>query len=383
MHNQLPSSSSNSSELSETILATLPFPEPKEIFDRIRQRHPKTTIIYFQPDATDIKIVENFWKQDVDVPLELYEKATILLTMKTLPLPEQAPNLKLVHLFSSGIDHIVHHPLYTSSHIPITTSSGIHAPQITEHIFCTLLSLTHHIPLLLSWQRQHHWGSHSTSGGYFSTIHDLCGKTLGILGYGSIGRQAGRVGKALGMKVLAYTATPKPTAEERRDRGYIVPNTGDKKGEIPDGWFSGLDAGSRRRFLGEGIDVLVVSVPLTDETRHFLGKEEFDILSRPRPETGKGAYVVNIARGAIIDQEALVEVLKGGGLAGVSLDVTEPEPLEEESELWDMENVIITPHVSGVGSEYKERCLEVLEMNLGRMERGEKLVNVVKRGRGY
>ncbi|KAF8244914.1 NAD(P)-binding protein [Wilcoxina mikolae CBS 423.85] len=329
MHNQLPSSSGSSSgspsELSETILAILPFPEPKEIFDRIRQRHPKTTIIYFQPDATDIKIVEKFWKRDVDVPLELYEKATILLTLKTLPLPEQAPNLKLVHLFSSGIDHIVSHPLYTSSKTTITTSSGIHAPQITEHIFGTLLSLTHHIPRLLSWQRQHHWGSHSSSGG--------------------------RTG--LGMKVLAYTATPKPTEESRRDRGYIVPHTGDAAGEIPDEWYSGLDAGSRRRFLSQGIDVLVISVPLTPETRHFLGKD------------------------------ALVEALKGGGLAGASLDVTEPEPLGKDSELWDMENVIITPHVSGVGSEYKERCLEVLEMNLGRMERGEKLVNVVRRGRGY
>jgi len=185
------------------------------------------------------------------------------------------------------------------------------------------------------------------------------------------------------MRVLAFTATPKPTPESRRDNGYIVPHTGDAEGVLPDAWYSGLDAGSRRRFLAEGIDVLIISVPLTDETRHFLGKEEFEILGRPRPETGTGAYVVNIARGGIVNQDALIEALKAGGLAGASLDVTEHEPLPQESELWDMENVVITPHVSGVGSEYKERCLEVLEMNLRRMERGEKLVNVVRRERGY
>jgi phosphoglycerate dehydrogenase-like enzyme len=295
-----------------------------------------------------------------------------------------------VHIFSAGIDHLQSTPLYLHSQIPITTSSGIHAPQIAEHIFGTLLSLTHHLPLLRSWQTEHRWGSLEKQGGNFGTVHDLAGKTLGILGYGSIGRQAGRVGSALGMRVLAFTATPKTGAAGRRDSGYIVPRTGDRDGLIPDAWFSGLDAESRRGFLREGIDVLVVAVPLTQQTRHFLSTEEFEILSEPRPGMGgKGAYVINIARGEIIDHDALLVALKrglsdeAGGLAGASLDVTEPEPLPETSELWDLKNVVVTPHVSGVGSEYVERCMEVLEMNLERLERGEKLVNEVSRRRGY
>jgi phosphoglycerate dehydrogenase-like enzyme len=295
-----------------------------------------------------------------------------------------------VHLLSAGIDHIAGHPLYTSSPIPITTSSGINAPQITEHVFVTLLSLTHHLPALLSWQREHRWGSHSSSGGYFGAVNDLVGKTLGILGYGAIGRQAGRVAKALGMRVLAFTAGPRPTPESRRDNGYIVPGTGDPDGSLPDAWFSGPDARSRREFLRQGIDVLLVAVPLTDDTRHFLAAEEFAILEQPRPAMGgRGAYVVNVARGAIVDHDALLAALKRGlqreqgGLAGASLDVTEPEPLPESSELWSLKNVIVTPHVSGAGSEYKERCVEVMEINLERMERGLPLVNEVRRRRGY
>lgn len=181
-------------------------------------------------------------------------------------------------------------------------------------------------------------------------VFDLVGCTLGVLGYGSIGRQVARIGKAMGMKVLAYTASPKPTPESRRDTGYIVPGTGDPDGTIPDAWYHGFDKPSRLAFLEQGIDVLVVSVPMTEQTRGFLGKEEMEVLGRPRPRTGKGAYLINIARGPIVETEPLVEGLKRGldgsvegGLAGAALDVTDPEPLGAESELWGLENCLITP----------------------------------------
>ncbi|KAK6416591.1 hypothetical protein LTR95_017443, partial [Oleoguttula sp. CCFEE 5521] len=138
-----------------------------------------------------------------------------------------------------------------------------------------------------------------------------------------------------------YTATPKDTPEKRRDPGFIVPGTGDAEGEVPSAWYSGLDKESLHEFLKQDIDWLLVSVPLTKETTHFLGKKEFEILSQggKRP-----AFVTNIARGAIIDQPALIEALKNGTLAGAALDVTDPEPLPEDSELWDLDNVIVTPH---------------------------------------
>ena len=124
---------------------------------------------------------------------------------------------------------------------------------------------------------------------------------------------------------------------------------------------------------------MLVSVPLTDDTRHMLSTEEFKILG----QSGRPAVVTNIARGAIIDQPALIKALKDGALAGANLDVTDPEPLPEDSELWGMDNVIVTPHISGVGVSYNDRALELFGQQLERRSKGEKLLNVVQRGRGY
>lgn len=189
--------------------------------------------------------------------------------------------------------------------------------------------------------------------------------------------QAARLARALGMDVLAYTAHPRPTPSSKTHTGYTVPGTGDDEGLLPEKWFSGLDKASLHNFLSQDLDVLLIAVPLTKETHHFLGKKEFKILSK------KKAFIVNIARGAIVEQNDLIEALKGGLLRGAAVDVTEPEPLEKESELWDLENVVVTPHVSGVGTEYFDRSFAILEENLGRIERGEGLINLVDRKRGY
>lgn len=235
----------------------------------------------------------------------------------------------------------------------------------------------HNYNSLYEQQKKHHWGKPKGEEGQMRSVRDRVGLRLGVLGYGSIGRQVGRVAKAMGMEVLAYTATPKDSAEKRRDGGYIVPGTGDEEGEVPVEWFSGLDKKSLHHFLRQDIDWLIVAVPLTDETRHFLSHEEFEILSRRK------AFVTNIARGPILDQPALISALKEGKLGGAALDVTDPEPLPEDSELWDLENVTVTPHISGQGTSYTERAFQVLEMNLERRLKGERLVNVVDRKRGY
>lgn len=214
------------------------------------------------------------------------------------------------------------------------------------------------------------------------SVRDMVGQRLGVLGYGSIGRQVGRVAKAMGMDVIAYTASPKDTKESRRDRGFIVPGTGDPDGEIPSEWYSGLEKSKLHEFLRQDIDILLVSVPLTKETTHLLGKEEFDILGKTR-----NAFVSNISRGQIIKQDDLIDALKkgveGGGLRGAALDVTDPEPLPEDDPLWDAPNVIVTPHISGLGTSYVDRAFQVLEVNLTKKEKGEKLINLVDRKRGY
>ena len=182
------------------------------------------------------------------------------------------------------------------------------------------------------------------------------------------------------MDVIAYTATPKRTPESKHDKGFIVPGTGDADGSLPSAWYSGLDKPSLHNFLSQNIDILLVSVPLTNETRHMLSTEEFKVLSQHGKRPG---FVTNIARGPIIDQPALIASLKDKTVNGAALDVTDPEPLPKDSELWDMENVIVTPHVSGIGKAYASRAFQLLEQQLERRQKGKDLLNVVKRGRGY
>jgi lactate dehydrogenase-like 2-hydroxyacid dehydrogenase len=192
---------------------------------------------------------------------------------------------------------------------------------------------------------------------------------------------AARICKAMGMDVLAFTASPRPTPESKKDTGYIVPSTGDPDGTIPSAWYSGLDKPSLHKFLSADLDIILLAVPLTPATLHFIGSEELAILGK------KNAMVINIARGSVIVQEDLIKALKKpiaeGGLRGAALDVTDPEPLNKESELWDLENVAVTPHVSGMGTQYVDRSFEILERNLTNMEEGRKLINEVDRKRGY
>lgn len=250
----------------------------------------------------------------------------------------------------------------------------------------TLLAINHNLPLLLSWQQSRVWGGPLASA---PPVYDLASQRIGILGYGSIGRQVARVGQSLGMSVHAFTASPRNTADSKRDTGYIIPGTGDPDGVFPEKWYSGTSTADLHEFLRSGLDVLVVTAPLTKYTRHLLAAAEFEILSVPRPRTGRGAFVVNISRGGIIDHEALLAALKRGleeekgGLKGASLDVTDPEPLPKESELWGLENVVITPHISWLENAYMERVVGVFGFNLERLRTGGRLVNVVDKKREY
>ena len=207
---------------------------------------------------------------------------------------------------------------------------------------------------------------------------------MGILGYGSIGRHIAQTAKSFGMDVIAFTGSQKPTPESRRDTTYFETGCGDPQGRIPSVWYSGLDKASLHNFLSQDIDVLVVTVPATSQTRKMLGEEEFSILARNRH-----AFISNIGRGEVIDQEALIKYLKNppgstdGWLRGAALDVTDPEPLPAESELWRLPNVTITPHVSGAAKGYVRRSLDILGINIQRLRDGLPLLNVVNRGRGY
>ncbi|KAI9843587.1 MAG: hypothetical protein M1838_002550 [Thelocarpon superellum] len=357
----------------EHLLIALPFPRPVGVIEQLEKRHPHIQVTFRRVTFRQ----GSLWANQDELPLEEFKSATILATLSALPpTAADAPKLKVIHLFSAGSDHLTKHPIYKDSDIPITTSSGIHGASIAEWVLMTALAASHSFKQLLGWQREHHWGGYA---GLAETPEDKVGKRLGVLGYGSIGRQVANVCKAMGMDVIAYTASPRTTPESKKDTGYIIPGTGDPDGTIPSAWYSGLDKASLRAFLSQDIDVLLISVPLTPATTHFLGAEEFDILRHSRQ-----TFISNISRGAILDQPALITALKADPpLRGAALDVTDPEPLPAENELWDLPNVIITPHVSGFSQTAIERSFEVLDLNLSRLAKGEKLVNIVDRKRGY
>lgn len=202
----------------------------------------------------------------------------------------------------------------------------------------------------------------------------------GILGYGAIGRQVARLACALGMRVHAYTLNARTTAESRRDDAYQPHGLGDPDGELPDRWFSGTTRADVQAFLGSGIDLLVVALPLTDLTRGLIGADELDILARGRP----GVYLSNIARGAVVDTQALMAALNDGRIAGAALDVTDPEPLPVGHPLWSARNVTITPHISGTSTRYLDRVMDILSLNLARIRDGHgPLLNQLDKRAGY
>ena len=187
------------------------------------------------------------------------------------------------------------------------------------------------------------------------------------MGYGSIGREVGRLGRAFGMRVFALRRTV-----GRPDQGYAVSRTGDPEGSIPERFYP---AAALHHMLAE-CDYVVVAVPLTPATTHLIGETE---LRAMKPT----AYLVNIARGSIVDEAALVRALDEGWIAGAGLDVFEQEPLPSDSPLWEMENALISPHVAGFTPRYDERATVLFAQNLARYLAGQPLLNLVDKSRGY
>lgn len=311
---------------------------------------------------------------------ELWRSATLVVTFRHLPDPEDAGNIKIIHTVSAGLDHLLSHPILQNTSIPITTSSGIHGPPVAEWTVMNWLTSARKYIHTYESQKQHHWADINE---YMPVVSDQVGKKVGILGYGSIGRQIARISAALGMTVHAYTASPRPTPASRRDTHYVVPGTGDADGLIPISWNHGLDKESIHSFLSLGLDHLVICVPLTTQTTHLIGADEFALLARNSRHPFSRPYVTNIARGKVLDQQALVAALEDGTLGGAAVDVTDPEPLPMDHALWDAPNLQVSPHVSAIGREYLPRAFDILRLNLNRVRRREHLVNEYNRNRGY
>lgn len=357
-----------SSSEKQLVLCTLPW--PRETAERgiagLKEEFKDVEVEYYYSKA----------KEPLEIPEDILARTSYHATLMWLPANAKAlPKVNLIQFFSAGTNHVAQHPIYTDSKIPLCSANGVHGPQIAEWVIMMDLVHSHQFPKLYDLQKDKTWNQRAGSD-----VSDRVGKRVGILGYGSIGRQVARVAKAMGMDVIAYTASPRETAESKKDDGYIVPGTGDPDGSFPSAWYSGTSKEEVHEFLKQKIDLLVIAVPLTKTTTHFLSTPEFELLHKSNP---RGTYVANIARGQVIDQPAIVKALHDGLIKGAALDVTDPEPLPADDPLWTAPNVLITPHVSGHTDVYADRAFEVFRENIRRHRSGGKLVNEVNRERGY
>jgi len=275
----------------------------------------------------------------------------------------RAGGLKWVQLLSAGADHALGGPMKSAA-IPITTASGVHATPIAEYTIASMLAYARRFHVTIRAQQRHEWSRRAV----ISSLDVIRGKTLGIVGYGSIGRETARLAHAFGMKILALKRNP----AERRETGWTPQGLGDPEGRIPARWFGPAECAA---ILGES-DYVSVTLPLTNVTRKFIGARE---IAAMKP----GAYFVNIGRGAVVDETALAAALSAGKIGGAGLDVFEREPLPADSPLWDIEQAILTPHVSGDFRGYMELACELFAENLRRFQSGEPLLNRVDPAQGY
>jgi len=293
---------------------------------------------------------------------EAWAEVEVLYSLRHLPEPGQAPKLKWVQAHFAGVNRWLGHPALAG--VTLTTASGVHAVRMGEYTTQMMLAFAHQMPRLWRAQAAREWAKDWGNGAF----RELRGATLAVAGYGSIGREAARQARALGMRVLASKRDPSRTA----DTGWCVPGTGDPNGELPVRFFGPDDW---HAMLAEA-DYVLVAAPLTSGTRHLIDRAA---LRAMRP----GAVLINVARGDLVDEAALIEALQSGHLGGAALDVFAQEPLPAKSQLWDLPNVILTPHIAGLTPHYNERALALFAENLRHYLAGQPLLNVVDPAAGY
>lgn len=263
-----------------------------------------------------------------------------------------APNLRWVQATSAGVDrYLSNAALMEDDRIVFCNMQGMHGPTIADHVFGKLLVLTRDLRIHAQDARRGEWNRQGSE--VFEPVA-LEGRTMLVVGLGGIGREVAKRAKGFGMTVWATKrrATEPPPYVDRQE-------TSDQL----------------MAMLPEA-DVVVLCVPLTDETRGMIGAEQFNVMQ-------DGSYLINIARGPVVDTDALMVALQDGTLAGAGLDVTDPEPLPAEHPLWQIENLIITPHVAARSSLTRDDWSELYRENLRRFAAGEPLLNVVDKTAGY
>ncbi len=313
--------------------------------------------------------IELHWygrKDATRIPVDLWREAEILVTSGTpLPPPDQTPALKWIQYNFAGVDKDFLQEVHLRGGIKLTSASGTMVSQMGEYVMMALLMLGHKAPEMLRYQQQKLWPEHRIEK--LEPV-ELRGSTVGIVGYGSIGREVARLLYPYGAKVLAT----KRDVMHPEDIGYVPEGLGDPMGN----YFHRLYPDDALNAMLKDCDFVVVSPPLTAETYQMISTEQFAVMK-------PGAFLVNVSRGPVIDTDALIEAARSGKLGGAVLDVFEEEPLPAESPLWDTPNVVITPHIAGLSKKNMDTLIDLFVINIGRYLKGQEMYNLIDPELGY
>lgn len=313
------------------VLLTVPFPKP-QMEAMVQALAPAKVYI---ADAKDTKAIGE--------ALQTAEVAILSGDINDQIMTGQ--HLRWVHCDHSGLTHSARPEVFERG-IAVTGSAGRSAPTLAEHAILFMLALTYDVTALIDLQRGHQWGG---LPGY-NDRRGLFGKTAGIVGVGHTGKALAERLKAMGMHVLGYRRRAEAAACV--DTMYVK------------------DKGDSLMPLLEQSDYVILTTQLSDETHHMIGHEQLGKMKN-------SAYLVNMCRGGVVDEKALIRALKDGQIAGAGIDTTEVEPLPKESELWDAPNLMITPHNTPTVPDRWQRSLEIITENIRRYRGNEPLQNQI------
>ena len=316
-------------------------------------------LVIADPDAPHLKILDKLGQNvlrtislDEQQLLSAAPDAEVILNCtgngKLLrPVFLHAPRLQWVHSLAAGVENQVFSELVDSP-LPLTNSRGIFRESLGEFVLAAALFFAKDLRRMVRNQTAHRWEKF--------TVDEISRQTMGIVGYGEIGKAAARRGKALGMRILGTRRKADPESrDDLADRIYPVGQMGEMIAQS---------------------DVIVVAAPLTSDTRGLVGKQEI-------AQMKETAILVNVGRGPVIDELSLIEALTEKRIRGAALDVFDQEPLPEDHPFWSLENVLLSPHCADQTSDWLEQATEFFVTNLQRFLSGRPLLNIVDKHAGY
>jgi D-2-hydroxyacid dehydrogenase (NADP+) len=270
--------------------------------------------------------------------------------------PEQfavAQKLRWLHTPTAAVHQLLF-PALANSDVVLTNSSEVHGPVVAEHVIALMCALAKKIPQAVRLQQEHAWGK-ETMWKESPRPRELAGATLGLIGLGSIGLRVARMASALGM--------------------YVIATRENLSKEKPEGVSAVFAASAIEKMLSQS-DYVVMAAPLTPATQGLMNAARFAAM---KPD----AYLINVGRGPQVDEVALAHALRTRCIAGAALDVFEQEPLPADSPLWELDNLLITPHTAGITEKLWHRHYELFSKNLRRYLAGKPLLFTVDKQRGY